>query len=167
MTMVQLFREELAREAERTRRTLEEVPTGADDWKPHEKSMPLLSLAGLVASIPSWVPFIIQREELDINPPGGGEYRQPGVGELVKTLDTHVAAAYAALDGTSDDYLLTTNWRLLNSGTVVMNLPRHIVLRDTINHLAHHRGQLTVYLRLRGAKVPAIYGPSADDPQFA
>ncbi len=167
MTMVQLFRDEIAREAERTRRTLIEVPTGADDWKPHEKSMPLLTLAGLVASIPSWVGFIIERDEFDINPPDGGEYKQPAVGELVQTLETHVAAAYAALDSTNDEYLLTTKWRLLAGGTPVMHLPRHIVLRDTINHLAHHRGQLTVYLRLRGAKVPAIYGPSADDPQFA
>ena len=62
---------------------------------------------------------------------------------------------------------MTTNWRLLAGGKVVMDLPRHIVLRDTFNHLAHHRGQLTVYLRLTEQPVPAIYGPSADDQQFA
>jgi uncharacterized damage-inducible protein DinB len=62
---------------------------------------------------------------------------------------------------------MTTNWKLLAGGQVVLNEPRHIVLRDTLNHLAHHRGQLTVYLRLNDRTVPAIYGPSADDQQFA
>jgi uncharacterized damage-inducible protein DinB len=62
---------------------------------------------------------------------------------------------------------MTTNWKLLAGGKVVMDQPRHIVLRDTFNHLAHHRGQLTVYLRLLGRTVPAIYGPSADDQRFA
>ena len=67
----------------------------------------------------------------------------------------------------SDAILTTTKWRLLAGGHVVMEQPRHIVIRETINHLAHHRGQLTVYLRLAGATVPAIYGPSADDTTFA
>jgi uncharacterized damage-inducible protein DinB len=78
-----------------------------------------------------------------------------------------VQKAREALSRTNDDYLMTTNWRLLAGGQVVMNQPRHIVLRDTLNHLAHHRGQLTVYLRLNDRTVPAIYGPSADDQQFA
>ncbi|HEV3484625.1 MAG TPA: DinB family protein, partial [Vicinamibacterales bacterium] len=72
-----------------------------------------------------------------------------------------------SLQKTTDEFLLTTNWRLLASGSIVMDLPRHVVLRDTMNHLAHHRGQLTVYLRLTDRTVPAIYGPSADDQQFA
>ena len=72
-----------------------------------------------------------------------------------------------ALSKTTDDFLLNTNWRLLAGGQVVMNEPRHVVLRDTFNHLAHHRGQLTVYLRLTGQPVPAIYGPSADDQRFS
>ena len=75
--------------------------------------------------------------------------------------------ARETLSRTADDFLMTTNWRLLAGGKVVMDLPRHIVLRDTFNHLAHHRGQLTVYLRLTEQPVPAIYGPSADDQQFA
>ena len=68
---------------------------------------------------------------------------------------------------TNDQFLLTTNWRLKAGGRVVMDQPHHVVLRDTLNHLAHHRGQLTVYLRLLDQPVPAIYGPSADDQQFA
>jgi uncharacterized damage-inducible protein DinB len=165
--LTELYRDELDREAARTRRTLAQVPAGLDDWKPHPKSMPLARLAGLVAAMPSWVTFIIKQDELDINPPGGGQYQQPAISELVSALDTAVAGAQEALAGTNDDFLLTTKWRLLAGGHVVMESPRHIVLRDTINHLAHHRGQLTVYLRLNNATVPAIYGPSADDQQFA
>jgi uncharacterized damage-inducible protein DinB len=168
MTFIELYLAELNREAARTRRALEHVPLGRDDWKPHVKSMPLGRLAGLVASMPSWISLIIEQDELDLNPPQGrGQYQQPSSDALVETLDTHVAKARESLSKTNDDFLLTTKWRLLVSGKVVSDSPRHIVLRDTLNHLAHHRGQLTVYLRLNDQTVPAIYGPSADDQQFA
>jgi uncharacterized damage-inducible protein DinB len=168
MKLTQLFLDELDREAPRTRHAVERVPSGCDDWKPHAKSMPLGRLAGLVASMPSWVPLIIEQDELDLTPPaGGGQYQQPAGGTLVATLDQHVARARESLRSTTDEFLLTTHWRLKAGGQVVMNQPRHVVLRDTLNHLAHHRGQLTVYLRLLDQPVPAIYGPSADDQQFA
>ena len=167
MKLTQLFLDELLREAPRTRRAVERVPSGRDDWKPHSKSMPLGRLAGLVASMPSWVTLIIQQDELDLTPPGGGQYQQPSTDQLVVTLDQHVAKARESLLTTNDQFLLTTNWRLKAGGRVVMDQPRHVVLRDTLNHLAHHRGQLTVYLRLLDQPVPAIYGPSADDQQFA
>lgn len=167
MTLVELFLSELDREAPRTRRALERVPTGHDDWKPHPKSMPLARLAGLVASMPSWVPLILTQDELDLTPPSGGQYQQPATDRLTTSLDEHVASARQALSGATDEFLLTTNWRLKANGHVVSNEPRHIVLRDTLNHLAHHRGQLTVYLRLLDQAVPAIYGPSADDQRFA
>ena len=168
MELTQLFLGELEREADRTRRTLEQVPTGLDEWKPHAKSMPLGRLAGLVASMPSWVTLIIEQEELNLTPPAGqGQFQQPTTDTLVQTLDRHVTAARESLSKTNDEYLFTTNWRLLAGGKVVMDQPRHIVLRDTLNHLAHHRGQLTVYLRLNDRTVPAIYGPSADDQRFA
>ena len=168
MKLTQLFLDELEREGDRTKRALVEVPAGHDDWKPHPKSMPLMRLAGLVASMASWVSLIITQDELDLNPPGGqGQYQQPKADELVQALDKAMADGRAALNGTTDDYLLNTSWKLLVSGKIVMETPRHVVLRDTLNHLAHHRGQLTVYLRLLDAKVPAIYGPSADDQSFA
>ncbi|MPY87795.1 MAG: damage-inducible protein DinB [Luteitalea sp.] len=167
MELTQLFLAELDREAPRTRRALEHVPLGRDDWTPHPKSMPLGRLAGLVASMPSWVSLIIDQDELDLNPPEGrGQYQQPPTDKLAETLDGHVIKARESLAKTNDEFLLTTNWRLLVSGNVVMEQPRHVVLRDTLNHLAHHRGQLTVYLRLNDQPVPAIYGPSADDQQF-
>ena len=85
---------------------------------------------------------------------------------MVKALDAHVAKARESLKKTNDEYPMTTNWRLRAGGKVVMDQPRYIVLRETLMHLAHHRGQLTVYLRLNDAKVPALYGPSADDQSF-
>ena len=81
--------------------------------------------------------------------------------------DANVQKGREVLSRTTDEFLMTTNWRLLAGEQVVLNQPRHVVLRDPLNHLAHHRGQLTVYLRLNGRVVPAIYGPSADDQQFA
>lgn len=167
MKLKELFLAELDREASRTRRALGHVPTGRDDWKPHPKSMPLGRLAGLVASMPSWVSLIIDQDELDLNPlAGGGKYQQPSTDKLVDAHDKYVTKARESLSRTNDDYLMTTNWRLLVGGKVVSEEPRHVVLRDTLNHLAHHRGQLTVYLRLNEQPVPAIYGPSADDQRF-
>jgi uncharacterized damage-inducible protein DinB len=167
MNLTKLFLAELDREAARTRRAVERVPAGRDDWKPHAKSMPLARLAGLVASMPSWVTLILTQDELDLTPPPGrGQYQQPATESLVAALDGHVAKARESLLATNDEFLLTTNWRLKANGNVVMDEPRHIVLRDTLNHLAHHRGQLTVYLRLLDQPVPAIYGPSADDQRF-
>jgi uncharacterized damage-inducible protein DinB len=167
MKLTDLFRAELDREGPRTRRALEAVPLDRGDWTPHQKSMPLGRLAGLVASMPSWVSLVIEQDELNLTPPPGqGQYQQPSLDTLVDVMEKHLAKARETLGRTKDDFLFTTNWRLLAGGNVVMDQPRHVVLRDTINHLAHHRGQLTVYLRLLEKSVPSIYGPSADDQQF-
>ena len=168
MSLTQLFLAELEREAPRTRGALTHVPTDRDDWAPHPKSMPLGRLAGLVATMPSWINLIIEQDELNLTPPEGqGTFQQPATSTLVAVHDGHVQKAREVLSRTTDEFLTTTKWRLLAGGHVVMEQPRHIVIRETINHLAHHRGQLTVYLRLAGATVPAIYGPSADDTTFA
>ena len=167
MKLTELFLADLDREAPRTRRAVERVPTGRDDWAPHPKSMPLGRLAGLVASMPSWIGLIVNQDELDLTPPQGqGQYQQPATSSLADALDAHVAKARENLLATNDDFLLTTRWRLKAGGKIVADEARHIVLRDTFNHLAHHRGQLTVYLRLLDQPVPAIYGPSADDQRF-
>jgi uncharacterized damage-inducible protein DinB len=169
MKMTEWYLNQLDGEAARTRRTLERVPEGKDDWKPHDKSMPLGRLAMLVAQMPSWFTLIINRDELDIAPTSGSNIPQQNLRtpqELTQAMDKGVAEARAALGGTSDDHLMKP-WKLLAGGKVMNESPRYIVLRDTLMHLAHHRGQLTVYLRLTGAPVPAIYGPSADDQHFA
>lgn len=164
MKMTDLFLAELEREAAATRRTLERVPEGRYDWKPHEKSMKLGYLAELVARMPGWPVFMINQDELELT-----TYKQEPLhtnAELVQALDQGVAAAREALTNTNDDHLLKT-WKMLVGGKVVSEQPRHIALRDGVfNHLAHHRGQLTVYLRLNDAPVPAIYGPSADEGSF-
>jgi uncharacterized damage-inducible protein DinB len=168
MQLTDLLLAELDREGPRTRRALEQVPRDRDDWTPHPKSMPLARLAGLVASMPSWISLIIEQDELDLTPPpGSGQYQQPAMDKLSDVLEQNVVKARQSLSRTNDNFLMSTNWRLRAGGKVVMDAPRHVVLRDTLNHLAHHRGQLTVYLRLCGQTVPAIYGPSADDQQFA
>src|SRR5438132_13700970 len=94
MTFKQLYMEELDREAARTRRALEQVPLGRDDWKPHPKSMPLGRLAGLVASMPSWISLIIDQDELNLTPPpGAGQYHPPATDQLVPVHDEHVKKA--------------------------------------------------------------------------
>ena len=167
MTLIDQFIAELEREAPRTRRVLAEVPQGQDAWKPHTKSMPLSQLAGMVASMPSWFSLIVDQDELDVAPKaGGGQYKPPAMDQLVAVHDQLLAKAYESLRKRDDHYILTTKWKLLAGGQVAAEDPRHIVIRDTINHWAHHRGQLTVYLRLLDAKVPSVYGPSADDQRF-
>ena len=166
MTIIELFQSELEAEGDRTRHALERVPEGLDDWTPHAKSMPLGRLASLVAMMPSWFAMIIGMDELDI---GGGNPSQPvprTPAELVQSLNDGMAKAREALANTTEEHLQKP-WRLLVSGKVVSEQPRYIVIRDTFLHLAHHRGQLTVYLRLNNVPVPAIYGPSADDMTFA
>ena len=130
--------------------------------------MPLGRLATLVASMPSWISMMLEKNEFDLNPPGGGssfarELRTNQ--ERIDALDKAVEGARAALARTNEEALLKP-WRLLVAGQVVSEKPRHIVLRDSINHLAHHRGQLTVYLRLNDVPVPSIYGPTADEQRF-
>jgi uncharacterized damage-inducible protein DinB len=169
MTMTEVFLAQLEREAVRTRHALERVPDWRSDWKPHEKSMPLGRLAMLVARMPSWLTMIVKQDELDVNPAGGSNISQQPLrtsSELVHALDAGVAEARQALTGATEAHLMKP-WRLLASGRVVSQDARHMVIRDTFMHLSHHRGQLTVYLRLNDVPVPAIYGPSADDTRFA
>lgn len=169
MKLTELFLGELDREAPLTRRALERVPEGRNDWKPHAKSMPLGRLAALIAGMPGWLAMMIEKDDFDLNPPGGssGSFKTDlGTNqELIKYMEDGVAGARAALQRSNDEHL-EKPWRLLVAGKTVAERPRHIMMRDSINHLAHHRGQLTVYLRLNDVPVPAIYGPSADDQRF-
>ena len=168
MKLTEFLRSELDREVERSRRALKEVPEGKYDWKPHEKSMIFGYLVNMVATIPIWVTMQINQDELDVAPAEGSKIEQKRLDTsagLIEALDKAAADARTAFEKTSDDHLMTS-WRLLARGNVVMEAPRYEMIQDTINHWAHHRGQMTVYLRLMGAKVPAIYGPSADDNSF-
>lgn len=165
-TLADIFLADLERDAAATRRTLERVPEGRNDWKPHEKSMRLGYLAALVAHMPSWIELMIDRDELDLGAPESRKFRAQeasSTAALLKSLEDSLAGARRALKGATEEHLMKP-WRFLVNGNVVAEQPRHIMIRDSVlNHLAHHRGQLTVYLRLTGALVPAIYGPSADE----
>ena len=167
MQITELLLGELDQEAIGIRKTLERIPEGKNDWKPHEKSMPLGRLATLVANTPAWLDMVVNLDELDIDPVGGPKFspqewktRQ----ELLGQLEASLKKGREVLQKTTDDHLLNTKWRMLSAGKLMMEQSRYEAIRlGVLNHLAHHRGQLTVYLRLLGAKVPAIYGPSADE----
>lgn len=168
MKLTEFLMAELDREVDRSRHALEQVPEGKYDWKPHEKSMIFGYLANMVATIPTWISMQITQQELDVAPAEGSKMEQKRMdtsAALLEALDKAAADARTAFGSTTDEHLMTS-WRLLARGQVVMEAPRHVMIQDTINHWAHHRGQMTVYLRLMGAKVPALYGPSADDNQF-
>jgi len=129
--------------------------------------MALGSLATMVANMPAWVDIVVNTEELDINPPGGPKYRPPAWKtrkELLDQFEASLKKGREVLQKTTDDHLLNTKWRMLSGGKPLSEQTRYVAIRDgVLNHLAHHRGQLTVYLRLNEAMVPAIYGPSADE----
>jgi uncharacterized damage-inducible protein DinB len=167
MKMTELLLAELDREAAGIRKTLQNVPEGKNDWKPHEKSMPLGNLATIVATIPAWLEMVVNMDELDINPPGGPKFRpQPWKTrkDLLDQFEASLKKGREVLQHTSDDRLFNTKWRMLNNGQLMSEQVRYEAVRDgVLNHMAHHRGQLTVYLRLNEEKVPAIYGPSADE----
>ncbi len=168
MNLTTFFSEQLDREAAISRRTLARAPEGQPDWRPHDKSMALGYLSTLVATMPSWIAMAVTRDELDLHPVDGtapAARTWDTVADLQQMHDEAVEQARQALAGTDEAHLATA-WKLLVAGQVVMTQPRHVVIADTFTHLAHHRGQLTVYLRLTGQPVPSVYGPSADDRSF-
>lgn len=166
MKMTETFLADLEREIPASRRVLERVPEDRFDWKPHPKSMPMGYLATLVATMPGWIETMIRQDELDFAPKGGPGPRPPEArtrAEWIRALDESAEKARAALRGTTEAHL-STNWRLLAGGHVITDLPRHVHIRDSVlSHWAHHRGQLTVYLRLNDVPVPSVYGPTADE----
>ena len=168
MKLNELLLEAMNREVERSRWALEAVPEGKYDWKPHDKSMIFGYLANMAATIPSWITAIVTQDELDIAPKDGSTMKPEKMdtsAAFIAALDKSATGARQALSRTTDEHLRTT-WQLKAAGKVVQEAPRYQVILDTLTHWAHHRGQMTVYLRLMGAKVPAIYGPSADDTTF-
>jgi uncharacterized damage-inducible protein DinB len=160
MKLNELLRDQMEREARATRATLERVPEGRGDWRPHPKSMPLGTLATLVASMSSWPGSIVDSDELDLAsapaPQPAGTNRA-----LVEMHEKTLAASLESLSKTDEEHLMK-QWRLRFGDKVLDDRPRHLIIADTICHLAHHRAQLAVYLRLNDQPVPSIYGPSAD-----
>jgi uncharacterized damage-inducible protein DinB len=169
MKLTEFLLAQLEREVRASRLALERVPEGRNDWKPHEKSMPLGYLASLVATMPSWIVSMVKQDEFDLKSPEAANFKPldwQTRAQLLAALDRAASEAREVLQSTNDDHLLTA-WKFVVGGHVVSEDPRHVMIADSVySHLAHHRGQLTVYLRLNEASVPALYGPSADEGRF-
>jgi uncharacterized damage-inducible protein DinB len=147
-----------------TRRLLERTPEAEFAWKPHDKSFSLGQLAGHIANIPHWVDAIVQNTVFDVEFASDTRPKAPpSIADLVAQFDKNVATARARIAATGDSEMMAP-WTFKSGGQVVFTMPRAAALRSFIlNHIIHHRGQLTVYLRLKDVPLPSIYGPTADE----
>jgi len=160
MTLSEQFVAEFDEEMKPTRRLLERVPSERGAWKPHQKSFALGHLAQLVARMPGWITATLAAPVLDLTTFKGYSFEKTET--LLEEFDRGVKEARAALARATDaDF--AQPWELTMGGRALMKLPRRVAIRQHINHLCHHRGQLTVYLRLIDVPVPSIYGPTADE----
>ena len=165
MSISQAFVQELEQEAQTTRRLLERVPGDRLTWKPHAKSMSLGQLALHVATTPGGVAQMAAQSSVQV--PDFGQPEAKTSAELLTALDEAVATATSTLEGL-DDAAMGETWKAMDGDREVMAIPRVAVLRSImLNHWYHHRGQLSVYLRLLDVPVPSIYGPSADENPFS
>jgi len=162
MAVSTAFLGELKHESGSTRKILERVPTDRLSWKPHEKSMMLTRLATHVATTPGWITRIITAGEFDLAKTPIKTPNAESNEQLLKVFDETLAANIPVLEAASDE-LLNGNWTFRNGDHFFFTMPRKVALRSlAFNHLIHHRGQLSVYLRLLDIPVPGMYGPSAD-----
>jgi uncharacterized damage-inducible protein DinB len=165
MSIVQTLLPQFDFEMATTRRLLEVVPGADVAWRPHPKSSTLGDLASHIATIPHWAKLVVQQPELDLGLPANAAIASvpfTTTANLLDRFDRHVGESRAALDAVSDDAMRET-WALKNRGTTIFSMPRLAVLRGfVLSHMIHHRGQLTVYLRLRDVPLPSVYGPTAD-----
>jgi uncharacterized damage-inducible protein DinB len=160
MTIAETLLPEFDQEMATTRRLLERVPTDKGTWKPHPKSFSMGHLAQLVATMPGWITRIVR--DTEINLAGGPGYSYESTETLLGKFDMHVREARQAIQAARDaDF--DVPWSLKMGDKVLATNPRGKVVRETINHIVHHRGQLSVYLRLNDIPVPSIYGPTADE----
>jgi len=157
------FLNELEAEATATRKCIERVPESLYEWRPHEKSMNMGYLTHLVAEIPNWITHMILKSEIDFAT--YPHYKASSAADLTKHFDENMAGAKKALTNVTNEQLKEPFY-LKHNGQVVFTSPKKENISSSINHMVHHRGQLTVYLRLNNLPVPSIYGPSADDRAF-
>lgn len=161
MTISETLLPEFDQEMTTTRRVVERVPAAKGEWKPHPKSFSLGHLAQLVAMMPGWITNAATETFLDLSKYPGYSYESTET--LLKAFDKNVKEARQALaKATDSDFQVP--WSLRMGEKVLWTAPRAVIVRQHINHLVHHRGQLTVYLRLVDVPVPSIYGPTADEP---
>ena len=161
MSFAETLLPEFDQEMASTRKALERVPTEKGEWKPHPKSFSLGHLAQLIAGMPGWITNMTTKTELDLA--SGPGYSLQSTETLLAVFDKNVAQARAALAAAKDSDF-EVPWSLKMGNHVLFTSPRGTNIRSTVNHLIHHRGQLTVYLRLNDVPVPSMYGPTADEP---
>ena len=160
MSIGQALLPEFDLEMATTRRLLERVPSDKAQWKPHPKSFPLGHLAQLVSMMPGWLTKTIRGIDIDLAKAQGYSFEKTQT--LLEQFDTNVREAREALASATDGDFART-WSLKRGDQVLFSGTRGMVVRSHINHLIHHRGQLTVYLRLVDVPLPSIYGPTADE----
>jgi uncharacterized damage-inducible protein DinB len=166
MSISQAMLAEMQHEAANSRKMLEVVPADKLDWQPHEKSMTLKRLAGHLAEIPGWAAVMVGHDELDFAAGNFTPFQPTTVEEVLETHDSSVAAFNSALAG-QDDATLMKSWTMKNGDHVYFTLPCAVAMRSFIfSHMVHHRGQLSVFLRLLDVSLPQVYGPTADAPDF-
>ena len=154
---------ELKHESGNTRKLLERVPFDNPSWLPHEKSMTICRLATHIAELPVWVSRILSTDEFDFAAHTFKSHVAPGQQELMKIFDENLNAAVESLQQATDEEF-SKIWTLRRGDVIVAQIPKKVAIRNiTLNHIVHHRGQLTVYLRLLNVPVPGLYGPSADE----
>jgi uncharacterized damage-inducible protein DinB len=163
MTMIESVRREFAHEAHTTRRLLERLPDDKLSWRPHKKSFTAGALGSHIVDCVRWTPLVFGGDELDLDPATYKPLVATSVAHLLTAFDADVAAGSQALSDATDAALLQP-WRLRFRGQMRFEKPRIDVFRDfTLSHMVHHRGQLSVYLRLLDVPVPGAYGPTADE----
>lgn len=165
MTLSEMLLPEFEQEMATTRRLIERVPAEKAEWRAHPRSTPMGQLAVHLATLAGLGATALSGTEQDMNPPGGAPFRMPPfttTAAVLEMFDANVAQTRAAIARTSDaDFQV--RWSLKNAGHVIFTQPRSVVMRSmVINHIIHHRGQLSVYLRLNDVPLPSIYGPTAD-----
>lgn len=166
MTLGQILAAELEHEAVSTRKMLERIPADKLTWKPHEKSMSLERIAGHIVEMITWTGVTLTGDELDFSKFDYTPKVYTDAAQLTAELDKNVAEAIGALRSAAND-TMAENWTLRNGEQIYFTMPKTAVMRSFVmNHIIHHRGQLSVYLRLLDIPVPGIYGPSADEPNF-
>ncbi len=165
MGIAQAMIPEFDHEMANTRKTLERVPDDKFDWKAHEKSFSIGTVSTHLSNLPSWVNVALGMDEFDMAPNGQPVKTQPlhSRQEVLEAFDKNIAEARKALEAETDEHILQL-WKLKSNGYEILAMPRVAVLRSFVmNHIVHHRAQLTVYLRLNDIPVPSLYGPSADE----
>lgn len=163
MKLIDSLITEFDHEAQTTRKHLERLPDDKLDWRPHEKSFTAGGLAGHITEMYGWTVAIFNEDGIDFDPKTYKPYQPTSVADLLKTFDDNVAKSKQAMAGATED-TLDQPWSFKMSGRVMFERPRAAVFRDiALSHVIHHRGQLSVYLRLLDIPVPGSYGPSADE----